>query len=57
MIQEKTMTIKTAVVKPGEELPCHRQNIIHTEDLSGIDDIHIKNYLRVWYIEVEGTKK
>lgn len=47
------MTVKTRVVKVGDELPCHQSNVLHTTDVTDNYDeaYQDKAVLRVWYVE------
>lgn len=47
--------VQIEIVENGDELPCHKSNIIHTEEISATSSVARRNRLRIWYIETEGA--
>lgn len=44
------MELKTKTVSVGEEIGVHKQNILNSEPVD-------EDTLRIWYIDIKGTKK
>jgi len=47
-----TKTVQVTQLRAGESLPCHQENILHTEEWEGIEDGEEDVlFLSVWYVK------